>query len=57
MNNIHLRHQTQCRSTVDEWMVRSLPVPTAVLTQVWADEAWSGALRDLVVTAGPGEVH
>lgn len=49
------RHEAECRSTVDEWMVRSLPVPTALLTQVWADQAWADALRDLVVTAGPGE--
>jgi hypothetical protein len=33
-------------------MVRSLPVPTALVAEVWADTAWSGALRDLVVTAG-----
>jgi hypothetical protein len=50
------RHQTQCRSTVDTWMARSLPVPSALLAQVWADSAWAGALRDLVVTAGPGEI-
>lgn len=50
------RHEAECRSTVDEWMVRSLPVPTALLTEVWADPAWAGALRDLVVTSGPGEV-
>lgn len=49
------RHEADCRSTVDEWMVRSLPVPTALLTRVWADRAWADALRDLVVTAGPGE--
>lgn len=50
------RHEAECRSTVDEWMVRSLPVSTALLAQVWADSAWAAALRDLVVTAGPGEV-
>lgn len=50
------RHDAECRATVDEWMVRSLPVPTALLVQVWADESWAAALRDLVVTAGPGEV-
>jgi hypothetical protein len=50
------RHNAECRSTVDEWMVRSLPVPTALLVQVWADSAWAAALRDLVVTAGAGEV-
>ncbi|GAA3853693.1 DUF4132 domain-containing protein [Saccharothrix violaceirubra] len=45
------RHDEECRSAVDGWMVRSLPVPTAVLIEVWADEAWASALRDLVVTA------
>jgi hypothetical protein len=50
------RHDAECRSTVDEWMVRSLPVPAGLLTQVWADSSWAAALRDLVITAGPGEV-
>ncbi|ATE54050.1 DUF4132 domain-containing protein [Actinosynnema pretiosum] len=45
------RHEAECLSTVDGWMVRSLPVPTALLAEVWADEAWASALRDLVVTA------
>ncbi|OLR93005.1 DUF4132 domain-containing protein [Actinokineospora bangkokensis] len=49
------RHDAECLSAVDGWMVRSLPVPTALLVRVWPDPAWSGALRDLVVTAG-GEV-
>ncbi len=48
------RHQAECMSTVDGWMVRSLPVPGAVLAEVWADSAWAGALRDLVVTADGG---
>jgi len=46
------RHEAECLSAVDGWMVRSLPVPTALLTEVWADAAWAAALRDLVVTAG-----
>lgn len=51
-----IRHEAQCQSTVDEWMVRSLPVPTVLLSQVWADSAWAGALRDLVVTAEGDDV-
>ncbi|MEO6091103.1 MAG: DUF4132 domain-containing protein [Umezawaea sp.] len=45
------RHEAECLSAVDGWMVRSLPVPTALLTEVWADAAWAAVLRDLVVTA------
>nr|WP_042183381.1 DUF4132 domain-containing protein [Kibdelosporangium sp. MJ126-NF4]CEL15478.1 hypothetical protein [Kibdelosporangium sp. MJ126-NF4]CTQ92120.1 hypothetical protein [Kibdelosporangium sp. MJ126-NF4] len=45
------RHEAECLATVDRWMVRSLPVPLTVLTEVWPDPAWQGALRDLVVVA------
>jgi hypothetical protein len=44
------RHEAQVRDQVDRWMVRSLPVPAGVLSQVWADEVWRTALTDLVVT-------
>ncbi|MET7400622.1 DUF4132 domain-containing protein [Dactylosporangium sp. NPDC005572] len=43
------RHEAQVREQVDLWMVRSLPVPAAVLARVWADETWRAALTDLVV--------
>jgi hypothetical protein len=43
------RHEASCRAEVDRWMVRSLPVPAAVLRSVWLDEAWREALTDLVV--------
>jgi hypothetical protein len=43
------RHEGLCKAEVERWMVRSLPVPAAVLRSVWADEAWRGALADLVV--------
>jgi hypothetical protein len=49
------RHEVECESTVDGWMTRSLPVPSALLARVWPDEGWAAALRDLVVTAD-GEV-
>jgi uncharacterized protein DUF4132 len=48
------RHENECLSAVDGWMVRSLPVPAALLTEVWADTAWAAVLRDLVVTADDG---
>ncbi|EST20558.1 hypothetical protein M878_39470 [Streptomyces roseochromogenus subsp. oscitans DS 12.976] len=37
-------------------MVRSLPVPLAVLTRVWPDPAWQAALRDRVVTGADGQI-
>lgn len=43
------RHDGLCRAEVERWMVRSLPVPAAVLRSVWPDEAWRTALTDLVV--------
>ncbi|WP_433273845.1 DUF4132 domain-containing protein [Actinosynnema sp. CS-041913] len=49
------RHEAECLSAVDGWMVRSLPVPWSLVAEVWADQAWAGALRDLVVVAD-GEV-
>ncbi|KJS53645.1 hypothetical protein VM98_23985 [Streptomyces rubellomurinus subsp. indigoferus] len=49
-------HERRCLADVERWMVRSLPVPAAVLTEVWADEAWQAVLRDVVVTGVDGEV-
>lgn len=48
------RHERECLSAVERWMTRSLPVPVAVLAEVWPDPAWQSALRDLVVTADGG---
>ncbi|MFH8440433.1 DUF4132 domain-containing protein [Streptomyces sp. NPDC018026] len=51
------RHAAECVAQVDTWMVSSLPVPTGLLAQVWPDEAWRAALRDIVVVGeGPDEV-
>ncbi|MFF4547217.1 DUF4132 domain-containing protein [Streptomyces sp. NPDC001435] len=50
------RHDRQCLADVERWMVRSLPVPLAVLAGVWPDPAWRSALRDVVVTGADGEV-
>ncbi|MER7571556.1 DUF4132 domain-containing protein [Streptomyces sp. NPDC126514] len=50
------RHERQCLADVERWMVRSLPVPLAVVTGVWPDPAWQHALRDLVVTGPDGAV-
>ncbi|GIJ47475.1 hypothetical protein Val02_43610 [Virgisporangium aliadipatigenens] len=45
------RHQKQCHAEVEKWMVRSLPVPSKLLSEVWADDAWRTVLTDLVVAA------
>ncbi|MFE0515698.1 DUF4132 domain-containing protein [Streptomyces sp. NPDC058964] len=50
------RHERQCLADVERWMVRSLPVPLAVVARVWPDPAWQSALRDVVVTGADGEV-
>ncbi|MBM9509683.1 DUF4132 domain-containing protein [Actinacidiphila acididurans] len=43
------RHERECLAQADAWLVRSLPVPAALLARVWPDPAWQEALRDLVV--------
>ncbi|MFF8382317.1 DUF4132 domain-containing protein [Streptomyces kanasensis] len=50
------RHERQCQDDVERWMVRSLPVPLAVIERVWPDPAWQTALRDVVVCGDDGEV-
>ncbi|MGW6456064.1 DUF4132 domain-containing protein [Streptomyces sp. NPDC055078] len=49
-----VRHERECGEQVDAWLVRSLPVPVALLARVWPDPAWRSALRDLVIApVGP----
>ena len=43
------RHEESCKAEVERWMVRSLPVPAAVLREVWADEVWRANLTDVVI--------
>jgi hypothetical protein len=50
------RHERQCVTDVERWMVRSLTVPSAALARVWPDPSWRAALRDLVVTGEDGAV-
>lgn len=38
-------HQAQCAATVETWLLRSLPVPAAVLAALWPDPAWRQALQ------------
>ena len=49
------RHERECVATVDQWMLRSLPVPRAVLQQVWDDPAWRSPLENAVVVAVQGD--
>jgi hypothetical protein len=44
------QHDTDCRATVEGWMLRSLPIARSAIAGVWPDPSWRSALRDLVVT-------
>lgn len=48
-------HEAECRETVEGWMLKSLPVPAAVIAAVWADEAWRSFLENTVVSSSGGE--
>jgi len=39
-------HAITCRTTVESWMLRTLPVPRGVLAAVVADDAWKSVLHD-----------
>ncbi|MBM2622020.1 DUF4132 domain-containing protein [Actinoplanes sp. LDG1-06] len=49
------RHEASARAEVERWMIRSLPVPAAVIAEVWADETWRALLRDVVVVPVTGD--
>jgi Domain of unknown function (DUF4132) len=42
-------HDKECRERVDAWMLRSLPIPRALISSVWPDSAWQNALRDCTI--------
>jgi hypothetical protein len=44
-----LRHEAQCRSTVESWLLAGVPVPAALLARVWPDPGWRSCLEHLVV--------
>lgn len=46
------RHDADAGEQVQAWLLGSLPVPGALLAEVWADAAWRSWLIDTVV-AGP----
>lgn len=54
-------HDDQCGAQVETWVLRSLPVPAAVIAAVWPDETWRSWLHDLVIqpatSADAGEAN
>lgn len=52
-----IEHERACTARVEQWMLRSLPVPRAVLQAVWEDAAWRRVLENAVIApaeaAGP----
>lgn len=42
-------HNAECRETTETWMLRSLPVPRAVLAEIFADSAWRVLIENAVV--------
>lgn len=42
-------HQRDCATQVEGWMLRSLPVPTALVAATWPDPAWRLAFENAVV--------
>lgn len=44
-------HERTCQHTVETWMLRSLPVPKAILSAVIADDAWASSLKDVWIVA------
>jgi hypothetical protein len=48
-------HEKECRERVDAWMLRSLPIPRALVSAVWADTAWQIALRDCTIAVMDGD--
>ncbi|HEU0034406.1 MAG TPA: DUF4132 domain-containing protein [Kofleriaceae bacterium] len=44
-------HARTCMHSVETWMLRSLPVPKAVISSVIPDDSWAAALKDLWLVA------
>jgi hypothetical protein len=42
-------HERECADLVDAWMIRSLPVPRAIVEAVWPDSAWRTPLENAIV--------
>lgn len=50
-----IEHDRACTAAVERWMLRSLPVPRAVLQAVWEDAAWRGRLENAVIAAAAAD--
>ncbi|WP_078893321.1 DUF4132 domain-containing protein [Streptomyces sp. NRRL F-2580] len=50
-------HAVEARTSVERWMTQCLPVPAALIRQVWPDPYWQRALRYAVIAPydGPGD--
>ncbi|HQY61085.1 MAG: DUF4132 domain-containing protein [Myxococcales bacterium] len=46
-------HEREVSQTVEGWMLRSMPTPTAVLLAAWPDESYRRSLENLVVVVEP----
>jgi hypothetical protein len=46
------QHEIECAESVESWMLRSQPLPGAMLAVIWRDPAWRQALCNAVVRAG-----
>ncbi|MCO8121996.1 DUF4132 domain-containing protein [Stieleria sp. TO1_6] len=42
-------HQSECRHSVERWMLRSLAIPREVLFEIWIDPDWQSCLQNMVV--------
>ncbi len=45
-------HAAECKATVERWMLRSLPIPSATITHLWPDPDWRAPLLNLLVQLG-----
>ncbi|GAA3757394.1 hypothetical protein HDA32_001768 [Spinactinospora alkalitolerans] len=48
------RHDRECRKRVESWMLGALPVPAALLAEVWPDPSWRALLENLFVVPAEG---
>ncbi|MGI5350451.1 DUF4132 domain-containing protein [Streptomyces sp. CA-250714] len=44
-----VRHEQECRDTVESWLLGGTPVPARLLARVWPDPGWRTRLQHLVV--------